>query len=218
MAEPAEGARLLSECGGKLPPRVRIPLSPPYKKQKPNLKAGWAFVFFCLTSTYSLIIVHTMNYLMKNAPSEIPKHQVAQFQQLITKLYQCCQDRMRYQSERFKLPDAELRCLLLFGEEKYLTPKGIAAKMNLAKSRISKLISGLNKKGFVQKIADPEDSRTTLLRLTSQGQKKLNEINDFLNETHQEVLRHMEPEQRHTMMTNLELLKASMESIKELMV
>jgi hypothetical protein len=29
MAESAEGARLLSECGGKLPPRVRIPLSPP---------------------------------------------------------------------------------------------------------------------------------------------------------------------------------------------
>ena len=48
--------------------------------------------------------------------------------------------------------------------------------------------------------------------------KKLNEINVFLNETHQEVLRQMEPEQRHTMMTNLELLKASMESIKELMV
>lgn len=30
MAESAEGARLLSECGGKLPPRVRIPLSPPF--------------------------------------------------------------------------------------------------------------------------------------------------------------------------------------------
>ncbi|MDQ1329904.1 MAG: hypothetical protein QG578_167 [Thermodesulfobacteriota bacterium] len=25
----AEGARLLSECGAKVPPRVRIPLSPP---------------------------------------------------------------------------------------------------------------------------------------------------------------------------------------------
>jgi DNA-binding MarR family transcriptional regulator len=159
-----------------------------------------------------------MNHLMKNTPYEIPEHQVAQFQQLITKLYQCCQDRMRYQSERFSMPDAELRCLLLFGEEKYLTPKGIAAKMNLVKSRISKLISGLNKKNLIQKIADPEDSRTTLLRLTSQGQKKLNEINHFLNETHQEVLRRMEPEQRYIMMTNLELLKASMESIKELMI
>ena len=31
MAELAEGARLLSECGGKLPPRVRIPVSPPPK-------------------------------------------------------------------------------------------------------------------------------------------------------------------------------------------
>ena len=29
MAESAEGARLLSECGVKTPPRVRIPLSPP---------------------------------------------------------------------------------------------------------------------------------------------------------------------------------------------
>ena len=125
---------------------------------------------------------------------------------------------MRYQSERFGLPEAEMRCLLLFGDEKYLTPKGISSKMNLVKSRISKLISGLNQKGFIQKIADPEDSRTTLLRLTSQGQKKINEINAFLNETHQEVLRQMEPEQRLTMMTNLELLKASMESIKELMV
>ena len=30
MAELAEGARLLSEYGGKLPSRVRIPLSPPH--------------------------------------------------------------------------------------------------------------------------------------------------------------------------------------------
>lgn len=134
------------------------------------------------------------------------------------KLYQCCQDRMRYQSERFNLPDAEMRCLLLFGEEKYLTPKGISLKMNLVKSRISKLISGLNKKGLIQKIADPEDSRTTLLSLTTQGQQKLNEINVFLDFIHQEVLQQMEPKQRNTMMTNLELLKASMESIKELMV
>ena len=163
-------------------------------------------------------MVHSMNYLAKNSAPEIPDRQIAQFQELITKLYQCCQDRMRYQSERFKLPDAELRCLMLFGEEKYLTPKGIAVKMNLVKSRISKLIAGLNEKGLIQKIADPEDSRTTLLRLTSEGQIKLNEINNFLNETHQEVLSQMEPEQRLTMMTNLELLKASMESIKELMV
>ncbi len=32
MTELADGARLLSECGDKTPPRVRIPLSPPNNK------------------------------------------------------------------------------------------------------------------------------------------------------------------------------------------
>ncbi len=36
MAELAEGARLLSECGAKVPPRVRIPVSPPPKPKKPG--------------------------------------------------------------------------------------------------------------------------------------------------------------------------------------
>ena len=34
MAELAEGARLLSECGAKVPPRVRIPLSPPSNERQ----------------------------------------------------------------------------------------------------------------------------------------------------------------------------------------
>jgi DNA-binding MarR family transcriptional regulator len=125
---------------------------------------------------------------------------------------------MKYQCERFKLPDAELRCLILFGEERYHTPKGLSHKMNIVKSRISKIISGLVKKQLIQKTADPEDSRVTLLSLTTKGQKKLDEINAFLSEIHNEVLTQMEPEQRKTMITNLELLKASMESVKEMMV
>ncbi|RLC10539.1 MAG: hypothetical protein DRI24_20165 [Deltaproteobacteria bacterium] len=90
--------------------------------------------------------------------------------------------------------------------------------MNLVKSRISKIVSGLVHKELIQKIPDPEDSRVTLLSLTAKGQSKLNDINKFLNDMHMEVLQQMEPEQRKTMITNLELLKASMESIKELMV
>jgi DNA-binding MarR family transcriptional regulator len=125
---------------------------------------------------------------------------------------------MRYQCDRFGLPDAELRCLILFGEERYLTPKGLAQKMNLVKSRISKIISGLAKKKLITKTSDPKDSRIILLRLTPKGQKKLDEINAFLVLVNHEVLQQMETEQRKTMITNLELLKASMESVKDLMV
>jgi DNA-binding MarR family transcriptional regulator len=125
---------------------------------------------------------------------------------------------MQYQCDRFQLPDAELRCLVLFGEERYLTAKGIALKMNVVKSRVSKIIDGLLKKKLIQSIKDPEDSRVSLLSLTSQGQKKLYEINRFLKNIHGQVLSQMAQDQRQAMLTNLDILKASMEAVKELMV
>ncbi len=89
-----------------------------------------------------------MNQMEKNYLSEISAevtdHQLKHFQELIMKLFLCCQERMQYQCERFGLPDAEFRCLMLFGEERYLTAKGIVHKMNVVKSRVSKIIEGLS--------------------------------------------------------------------------
>ena len=144
--------------------------------------------------------------------------QLEQFQGLINRLFQCCQERMQYQCERFEMPDAELRCLMLFGEERYLTPKGIAHKMNVVKSRITKIIDGLVKKGLVDRIKDPEDSRISLLSLTPRGQSKLKEIHRFLDEVHEQVLRNMPIEQRNILLMNLDMLKSSMEAVRELMV
>ena len=149
---------------------------------------------------------------------DVPDYQLKQFQELILKLFQCCQERMQYQCERFGLPDAEFRCLMLFGEERYLTAKGIAHKMNVVKSRVSKIVDGLIKKKLIQRIKDPEDSRISLLSLSADGQKKINNINDFLNNIHYQVLLQMAPDQRKAVLTNLDILKASMEAVKELMV
>jgi len=161
---------------------------------------------------------HIMNRHSRDATADVPDYQLKQFQELILKLFQCCQERMQYQCERFGLPDAEFRCLMLFGEERYLTAKGIALKMNVVKSRVSKIIDGLLKKKLLQRIKDPEDSRISLLSLTPQGNKKLNDINEFLKKVHHEVLTQMEPDQRKTVLTNLDILKASMEAVKEMMV
>ena len=165
-----------------------------------------------------MFIVHAMN---NNSPTLMPNitpFQLEQFQVLVNRLYQCCQERMQYQSDRFSLPDAELRCLLLFGDERYLTPKGIAQKMNVVKSRISIIINGLKEKGYIQRIKDPEDSRVRLLSLTVEGQKKLNDIKDFMNDVHEQVLLQIPHEQRKLLLINLDLLKSSMEAVKELMV
>ena len=150
--------------------------------------------------------------------AEISEYQLDKFQELIAKLFQCCQERMQYQCDRFQLPDAEFRCLLLFGDERYLTAKSITHRMNVVKSRVSKIIDGLIRKDLIQRIADPEDSRVKLLSLTSVGQKKINEIKRFMEDVHGHVLSQMAPDQRQTMLTNLDILKASMEAVKEMMV
>ena len=90
--------------------------------------------------------------------------------------------------------------------------------MNVVKSRVTKIINGLGQKNLIQRLQDPEDSRITLLSLTTKGRKKLFEINQFLEYVNHEVLLQMEPEQRKTMLTNLDILKASLEAVKELMV
>lgn len=175
-----------------------------------------------LTADFPLIIVHTMNKIAQrntaDLNADVPEYQLQQFQALILRLFQCCQERMQYQCDRFELPDAEFRCLMLFGEERYLTAKGIALKMNVVKSRVSKIVDGLIKKGFIQRIKDPEDSRVSLLSLTPVGNQKLNEINDFLQDVHYQVLRQITPEQRKAVLTNLDILKASMEAVKEMMI
>lgn len=119
---------------------------------------------------------------------------------------------MQRQSERFDLPDAELRCLRLFGQERYLTPKGIAHQMGVVKSRITKLIEGLVSKGLVQRFKDPADSRIALLRLTAEGQKKLKQINDHLWTANTEVLSRMTPTQREDLLRHLDTLRISMKA------
>lgn len=158
-----------------------------------------------------------MNNFTDSTDLEIPDYQLSRFQNLINRLFQCCQERVRYQCERFGLPDAELRCLMLFGEERYLTPKGIAGRMNVVKSRVSKILEGLEKKDLVQRIRDPEDSRMYLFSLTRNGQDKLNKINDFSKSIYSEVLSLIPPDQRHTSITTLETLTSSMNAVKELM-
>jgi len=159
-----------------------------------------------------------MNNMGDNHNGGVSAYQLDKFQELIARLFQCCQERMQYQCERFQLPDAEFRCLGLFGEERYLTAKSIAHRMNVVKSRVSKIIDGLIKKKLIQRIKDPEDSRVQLLSLTAEGHKKINEINGFLEDVYSEVLSGMAPDQRQAMLTNLDILKASMEAVKEMMV
>jgi DNA-binding MarR family transcriptional regulator len=157
-----------------------------------------------------------MNDFEKNNLN-ITEYQLNEFQSLINILFQCCQDRLQFQSKRFELPDAELRCLMLFKNERYLTSKNISLTMNVGKSRMTKIIAGLLDKELIKRIKDPEDSRVSLISLTSYGKEKLSEIKTFQDELHQVVLSQVDDDERKKLLTTLDLLKACMETGKEFM-
>jgi DNA-binding MarR family transcriptional regulator len=146
---------------------------------------------------------------------ELSPKQRQQFSKMLDKLYQCCTDRQIYVSEKFEIPQAELRCLLLFGQERYLTAKGIAARLNIVRSRVTMLVNGLTAKGLVSKVPDPADSRVVLLALTPTGQKIRQDVSEMMESMRDAVLNAVDPERRNELLQSLETLKAAMERLSE---
>ena len=118
-------------------------------------------------------LASTLNSSTKN--EELSTYQTQKLQGLMGELIECCEDRKSYESQRFNLLCAEIRCLMLFKGERYLTVKGLAQKLHVAKSRVTRIVDGLMRRGLVERIEDPKDGRIKLLNLTPIGLKKSQE-------------------------------------------
>jgi DNA-binding MarR family transcriptional regulator len=159
-----------------------------------------------------------MNQLASKVNEELLTYQAQRLQDLISEMLKCCEDRKFFESNKFGLPYAELRCLLLFGGERYLTVKGIAQKLEVAKSRVTKIVNGLVAKGLVKQIDDPHDTRVRLISLTPAGHEKAQEIEAFQRELHRQILLHLDADERKGIFAYLELLRSAMEAVKEQLV
>lgn len=146
---------------------------------------------------------------------ELLHYQTTRLQNLIGEMIECCEDRKIFQSRKFELPDSELKCLMLFNGERYLTVKGIAQRLEVAKSRVTKIIDGLIGKRLVRRIEDPDDGRIKLISLTPMGEEKSKEIEAFQREIHEKILLNLEVDERKTVLSNLDLLRSAMEAVKE---
>jgi DNA-binding MarR family transcriptional regulator len=163
--------------------------------------------------------VNTMNNnYAPDSYNTLTRYQAQRLQDLITEIVDCCQEKTVFQAKKFKLTQAELKCLLFFREERYLTVKGLAQKLDVAKSRVTKIIDGLAQKKLVQRLDDPEDARVKLIGLTSEGQKQMEAVTEFLESIHQQLLQELKETDRKNVLTSLETLRSSMEVIKSKMI
>ena len=155
-----------------------------------------------------------MNNINHTTDSRVIEYQANKLQELIGELHNCCKERYSREAKAFKMPQAELRCLMLFEGHKYLTGIQIAGLLEVAKSRDTVIIENLEKKGLVHRSQDPNDARVKLISLTPAGQRKVREIEEFMFELHQQLLGHIDPTQRTGVINALETLRSSMESVK----
>lgn len=143
-------------------------------------------------------------------PSETPR-----LRELMSEVVHCCQDRMVYESRRFNLPQAEIKCLMLFAEIGQQTVTQVAQGLDVAKSRASNILSDMAARALVSFDPDPDDGRVKLVSLTDRGKEYAAEIGDFITRIHGAVLSRLEPPERVMVIKSLELLKNAMDSVKE---
>jgi DNA-binding MarR family transcriptional regulator len=146
---------------------------------------------------------------------EIPACQLKRLQELINDVQRCCEDKKLYESRIFGIPYSEIRILTLFENHRYLTVKGVSDILDVAKSRVTKLVNSMHEKGLICRTDDPSDARVKLLSLTKKGKKISEEVGVFQGEIQAEILSRLEPEDRSRVITGLELLRSAMQETKE---
>lgn len=178
----------------------------------------WNLKFLLDTVKNDVYYVNTMNEQPQVTHTELLEYQTERLQDLIKEIVECCEDRKFYESQRFSLPYAQLTCLMLFNGERYLTVKTIAERLDVAKSRVTKLVSGLMDKGLIERIEDPRDGRIKLLSLSPKGMKVTKDIEIFQKDIHRKILLQMTPDERRNMLSYVEFLHSAMEAVKEELV
>lgn len=74
--------------------------------------------------------------------------------------------------------------------------QALAEVLMLDKSTTTRVIDALVRKGYVERLPDPEDARAVSLRVTQEGRELYLRINSELIEQQAELLRDLEPEVR----------------------
>jgi DNA-binding MarR family transcriptional regulator len=148
---------------------------------------------------------------------DVNESELQRFRKVLAEMQRCFRERSQYEAMRFGLPAAELDCLLLIGEERYVTPKDLAKRLNVAKSRVSKIVSGLVSKEMALSVRDPKDQRVHLLSLTSKGRGLYTELLTFKENINRYILADYAPHEREALLDMLEVLFHSMQSAREIL-
>ena len=122
-----------------------------------------------------------------------------------------CQEKEAWLAEQHGLFQAEFKCLRLFGTDESLNNTQISKRMNLSPSRLTRIIDGLVKKGYMQREIDPDDRRNMIVTLSRRGKILTNKLNRAFVEVHEEILQDIDVSQHEPLISAMENLHLAIE-------
>jgi DNA-binding MarR family transcriptional regulator len=126
-------------------------------------------------------------------------------------LLQRCQEKEAWLAEEHGLFQAELKCLRLFGSDESLNNTQISKRMKLSPGRLTRIIDGLIRRGYMQREIAPKDRRNMRIFLSRRGKILTNKLNKAFIDLHNEILQDIDVSQHEPLITAMEHLQSAIE-------
>ncbi len=126
-------------------------------------------------------------------------------------LLQRCQEKEARLAEEHGLFQAELKCLRLFGSDENLNNTQISKRMKLSPSRLTRIIDGLIRRGYMLREIAQKDRRNMRIFLSRRGKILTNKLNKAFVDIHYEILQDIDVSQHEPLITAMEHLHLAIE-------
>ena len=134
---------------------------------------------------------------------------VARLADLIFTLRQKCAIKDLYVLKRSGVSSSEYNCLMQFFGLSEIGMKELIERLGITPGGVTRIITGLEEKGFVERRIDPEDRRSINVILTDKGKGIVEDIRNASLELHAEIIEGIELESRESVIEAMQkLIKA----------
>lgn len=84
-----------------------------------------------------------------------------------------------------------------------LSQQELAERLGLEKSTVSRLVAGMESRGWLSRVRDPANRRVYRLNLTGEGQAAARRVGEYFHARHAQLLGSLTPAERRALMLGL---------------
>jgi DNA-binding MarR family transcriptional regulator len=133
---------------------------------------------------------------------------------VLREIAECCREGEEIQARAHDLTPSEARALVAIKFQRCATTADLADALFVGKSRVTRILDGLVRKGLMERSEHSDDRRLCTIRLTADGRKVTTKLLTFVRRLHEDVLSLLPPDSQTETLESLSRLKEAMHSVR----